>query len=177
MSAPDGFRDMASVAEFLAHAIALEQEAAERFDELADTLETHNNAEGVVELFRKMAHYSRLHLAEARERAGDIALPNLAPWDFKWPGDESPETPDHREAHYRMTAWHALSLTLASERQAHAFYGALANHAADAEVRALAAEFTEEEAEHVEILEDWLARTPEPAEDWDHDPEPPVAVD
>ena len=58
---------------FFAYSIALEEEAAERHDELADMLEVHNNDE-VAAIFRKLAHYSRLHAAEVRELAGDPAL-------------------------------------------------------------------------------------------------------
>lgn len=172
-----GFKDMAGVPEFLAHAITLEQEAAVRFDELADMLEVHNNHQGVVELFRKMAHFSRLHLADAKARAEGMDLPRLAPWEFKWPGDESPESGSIEDAHYMMHPHHALKLALESEKQGHAFYAALAEKSAHPEVRELAEEFTEEEAEHVATLEEWLTRHPEPEPGWADDMDPPVTVD
>ena len=50
---------------FLAYSVALEEEAAERHDELADMMDVHNNPE-VAETFRKLAHYSRLHAQEIR---------------------------------------------------------------------------------------------------------------
>lgn len=172
-----GFRDMDSVAEFMLHAITLEDESARRFDELAGALGTHNNAEGVVALFRKMEHYSKQHLAEALDRAADMKLPRLQPWEFKWPEAESPEMADIAESHYRMTVWHALNLALDSEKRGHAFYATLADRSADPDVRRMAAEFAEEEAEHVAILEQWLAKTPAPKEGWAEDPDPPVSVD
>ena len=43
---------------FLAYSIALEEEAADRHDELADMLDVHNNP-GVAATFRTLAHYSR----------------------------------------------------------------------------------------------------------------------
>ncbi|NCF63809.1 MAG: rubrerythrin, partial [Gammaproteobacteria bacterium] len=42
---------------FLTYSVALEEEAAERHDELADMMDVHNNPE-VAETFRKLAHYS-----------------------------------------------------------------------------------------------------------------------
>lgn len=41
----------------------------------------------------------------------------------------------------------------------------------DPEVRRLAAEFASEEAEHVDALDKWLARTQRPSTTWDADPE------
>lgn len=171
------FKDMTGAPEFLAHALQLEEEAAVRFDELADMLEVHNNHKGVVELFRKMAHFSRLHLNDAKARAEGMNVPRIAPWEFKWPGAESPESGAVEDAHYMMHPHHALKLALASEKQGHAFYKALADNSAHADVRAMAAEFTEEEAEHVATLEEWLTRYPEPAADWADDMDPPVTVD
>ncbi|MGC2856391.1 ferritin-like domain-containing protein [Novispirillum sp. DQ9] len=167
---------MKDLPEFLAHAITLEEESAVRFDELADALEVHHNGE-VVELFRKMAHYSRLHLADARKRAEGLDLPHMAPWQYKWPDAESPETVEVFDAHYKMTPFHALSVAVDSERRGQAFYADVAATCPDAAIKALAAEFAEEEAEHVALLEGWLARTPAPADHWSEDMDPPAAVD
>jgi rubrerythrin len=35
----------------------------------------------------------------------------------------------------------------------------------------------EEEREHVELVEKWLAKYPEPEAGWDDDPDPPNALD
>lgn len=168
---------MKTVPEFLAHAVALEDDSATRFDELADALEVHHNGD-VVELFRKMAHFSRLHLAEAKERAQGMDLPHYAPWEFQWPDAESPETVGGEDAHYMMTPHHALKAALASEKRGHSFYAALAHDGTvEAEVKRLAHEFAEEEAEHIALLEDWLTKYPPPSKDWDEDMDPPVGAD
>jgi rubrerythrin len=167
---------MKTVPEFLAHAIALEEESAQRFDELADALQVHHNGD-VVELFRKMAHYSRLHLAEARDAAKGMELPHYAPWQFEWPGAESPETIEVEEAHYKMTPHHALSAALTSERRGEAFYSHIAATVEDAEVIRLAKEFSQEELGHVKLLEEWLGKYPLPEENWAEDMDPPVSVD
>lgn len=167
---------MDSLPEFLAHAITLEEESAQRFDELADALEVHHNGE-VVELFRKMAHFSRLHLADARKRAEGMEVPHLAPWQYKWPDSESPETVEVFDAHYKMTPFHALTVALDSEKRGQAFYAAVAEGAGNEEIKVLAREFAEEEAEHVALLEGWLSRTPPPDDHWAEDMDPPAAVD
>ena len=59
-----------TVALFLAHAIALEVEAAERYEELADVMEVHNNPE-VAALFRQMSEFSRRHAASDNDSSND----------------------------------------------------------------------------------------------------------
>ena len=59
---------MQTVEEFLAYAILLEKEAADRYGELADTMEASGNRE-VGKLFRRLSEYSRMHLADATARA------------------------------------------------------------------------------------------------------------
>lgn len=167
---------MKTLAEFLAHAITLEEESAHRFDELADALEVHHNGE-VVELFRKMAHYSRLHLAEARDAAKGMTLPHYAPWEYKWPDAEAPETVDVDAIHYKMTPHHALTAALHSEQRGYAFYRGLVDTVEDEDVRKLAHEFADEEASHVRLLEEWLLKYPRPEAGWDEDMDPPVSVD
>jgi rubrerythrin len=163
---------------FLVHAVVLEDEAATRYDELADTMEVHHNDE-VAALFRQMAEYSRLHLKEATEHAMQHAggLPDLKPWEFEWPGAESPESGQLESSHYLMTPHHALQLALAAELKARDFYAGVASHASSAQIRRLAAEFAAEEAGHAAALEKWLGRYPKPPRAWDEDLDPPAAVD
>lgn len=163
---------------FLVHAVVLEDEAATRYDELADTMEVHHNDE-VAGLFRQMAEYSRLHLKEASEHATKHAggLPDLKPWEFEWPGAESPESGRLQSSHYLMTPHHALQLALAAELRARDFYASVASHANCPQICSLAAEFAAEEAEHAAALEKWLTRFPRPPRAWDEDLDPPAAVD
>ena len=46
----------------------------------------------VAAFFRQMAHFSRLHLAEATERGGFRHPPVLKPEEYQWPDGTSPET-------------------------------------------------------------------------------------
>ena len=69
--------------EFLAHAVALEQEAADRYLELADMMEAHRNDE-VSRMFRDMVRYSEMHRDEIKARVGSIELPKLKSWQYRW---------------------------------------------------------------------------------------------
>lgn len=163
---------------FLAHAVVLEDEAAGRYDELADAMATHRNRETEA-LFRRMAGHSRQHRDEAIERARRQGggLPDLKPWEFAWPDAESPESGDMGASHYLMTPHHALELARAAELGAERFYRHVAEASEDAAIKALAAEFADEEAEHAQAIERWMASTPEPPEGWHEDPDPPVEVE
>lgn len=164
---------MNSLELFLAHALRLEEDSAVRYDEMADALSIHRKSE-VARLFRKMAHYSRLHLAEAERRAAGLDIPRLKPWEYQWPGDDSPENAPAEDADYAMNDRDALLLALVGEKGAHAFYSSIAAATADAEIRSAAEEFAAEECGHVALLEDWLSRTPDTGPVVDLDP--PAAI-
>ncbi len=144
---------------FLAHACALEEDAANRFADLSEAMKTYGNLD-VASFFGKMAEFSRLHLADARKRSGFRDLPALAPEDFQWPEGESPEAASMEGSHYLMTVEYALELALDSERRGLAFYADVAATTTDPEVRMMAQEFAAEEAEHVAELESWAKRFP-----------------
>ena len=157
---------------FLAYSVALEEEAAERHDELADMMAVHNNPE-VEATFRKLAGYSRLHAREIRDHARGSDLPRIAPWDFGWETAEGPETTDIGEASYLMTPARALRIAMGNEQRAHDFYRAISRESPDPDVRALAAEFADEEQEHLALLQQWLAKLPEGSDEAAFDPDPP----
>lgn len=167
---------MTEVGLFLAHAVALEEEAAERYAELADAMEVHNNKE-VAELFRKLSHYSVLHLNDVRKRAEGIELPHLKPWEYQWANGEPPESAPSDNAHYMMTPYHCIHLALRNEKRGYGYYADLAYKSADPEVKRLAAAFAAEEAEHVKELEKWAATAKEPDPNWDMDLDPPGEVE
>ncbi len=139
---------MNEVERFLAHAIALEREAARRYEELAAAMTTDGNRELVV-FFSKMAHYSRLHLAEARERGGFRTLPVLGPDDYDWPDGVAPETADWAGVDAQMDGAAALQLALDCELRGHAYYAMVATTSRDPETVRLARAFADEEAQHV----------------------------
>ncbi|MBQ0945845.1 rubrerythrin [Ideonella sp. 4Y16] len=141
---------------FLAHAIQLEREAARRYEELSAALATEGNAD-LKAFFALMAKYSRLHLADAMARGGFREIPVIAPQDFQWPDGVSPEVADWAGVDALLDAPAALALAMDSERRGHAWYAAVAASTIDPELRALAAEFAEEEADHLRQLQALIA--------------------
>lgn len=147
---------MKDVTDFLVHAIRLEYDAARRCDELADAMESFNNRE-CQKFFRQMAKFSRMHLADAKARAGFRDMPDFETYDFNWPDAESPEAAEIWAADPLLAKREALETMLKSEKRSHDFYATVRDQTKDPEIRALAREFADEEAEHVAILERWIA--------------------
>jgi rubrerythrin len=147
---------MQSVEIFLAHAIRLEQEAALRFAQLADAMETSGNAQ-VGKLFRCLAEYSRMHLADAHARAGFREIPQLQESEYQWPNIESPETAAIWAADPFIGREQALKIALDAESAGLAYYQSIRDSTTDPEVKRFATEFVEEETQHVAELTRWLA--------------------
>ena len=165
-----------TAAELLAHALTIELEAVQSYRDLAEQMRECGNDE-VAELFEKMSVLEGKHVNKVHETAGDTELPDLVPWEFRWPGLEPPENIDIAGVHYLMTPHQALSLALDNEMSAMAFFEAVAQDSTDDEARSLAREFADDERQHVAWMKDWLSRYPAPDEDWDYDPDPPAAID
>lgn len=173
---PKGARAPRTLDEFMALAVAMEVEAAERYAEFADAMEMHNNLE-VAALFRKMADIEGKHSAQLMAEMGWSQPPDLPSGRPTWEGFEAPETAPGDEVHYLMQPYHALQLALASEQRAQAFFGRLAEAATVATVKKAAQELEAEEAEHVELVKAWMAKVPKPDQDWAADPDPPSYTD
>lgn len=166
---------ISSTAEFMVHAYAMETEAAERYAEFADAMETHNNRE-VAEMFRKLSRIEQRHAEQILEQMGWKQSPVTAA-GYRWEGVEGPETADPTELHYLMQPYHALEIALLNEKRARDFFANLAKVTKDKGVRDGALEMQEEEEEHVHLIEEWLARTPKPDANWHADQDPPVLSD
>ena len=140
---------------FLAYALKLEQEAALRYDQLADSMSAAGNRDAE-KIFRKMSKFSQMHYAEARARSGYHDLPALAPHEFQWTGFESPETAAIWAADPLIAKEQALEIALDAERAAHEFYSQMLERTSDPEVKVLAREFAAEEGEHVQWMIRWI---------------------
>ena len=164
----------ATLDSFMAAAIAMEEEAAHRYEEFADAMEMHNNRE-VAEMFRKLAVVEGRHAEELLAQRGWTTVPLVPRIEFE--GNEGPETADTLAVHYLMTPWHALELALVNEERAVRFFAHLAATTSDENVRQAALEFKAEEEEHVALVKAWMERVERPAKDWAVDPDPPRLVD
>ncbi|PPD45856.1 MAG: rubrerythrin [Methylocystis sp.] len=144
------------VEDFLAHAIQLESEAAMRFGQLADAMATNGNAK-VSKLFRRLSDYSRLHLADAKARAGFRDVPQLHANEFVWPDLESPESAAIWGADPFIGREEALNIALQAEVAGLDYYQSVHDTTDDPETKILAKEFAHEERDHVAELRKWIA--------------------
>lgn len=165
-----------STEELLAYSLALETEAVDRFNDLADQMEMHHNFE-VANLFRKLAKIEGIHIDNVNQASEGKQLPAMSAWEFEWQDGESPEGGAAADAHYLMEPWHAIGLAKQGEKRAVAFFRHVAETATDPEVVKLALELVKEEEEHVYLLEQWQKRFPTPEDGWDEDPDPPNIAD
>jgi rubrerythrin len=165
-----------STTDLLAHALALELEASERYAELAEQMQTHNNPD-LAELFAELSRIEKLHVARVLEQAVSKNMQDFAATIFRWEDPEGPETTDMGEAHYLMTPYHALRLALHNEKRAHEYFNKVAADTTDIDIGLMAVEMAAEEQEHVVLIEEWLTRYPQPTEEWSDDPDPAVGRD
>ncbi|WP_294541084.1 2Fe-2S iron-sulfur cluster-binding protein [uncultured Rhodoblastus sp.] len=152
-----GGLELKSVDDFLAHAIKVEEDAAIHFDGLAAGMEACGNGE-VGKLFRQLAGYSRLHLKEAKTRAKDLDLTAQIPPDYVWPEHATPERTSLYASDADISRLDALRAALVGEKRGYEFYYSVAGTSKNDEIVEMAKEFVKEEAEHVKILEAWIAR-------------------
>lgn len=172
----ESIKTIASEEELLAYSLAMETEAVERYNDLADQMDTHHNYE-VADLFRKLAKIEGLHIGNIERASAGKTLPDLLAWEYEWEGGESPEGGSMEEAHYMMQPWHAIELALHGEIRAAEFYRHVAETTANEAVRSLALEMALEEEEHVDLLRQWQTRFPKPEQGWDVDLDPPAMLE
>jgi hypothetical protein len=158
---PESTPSIENVDQFLAYAIRLEEDAATRLNDLAHVMASYGNHDSAA-FFGRLAHFSRLHLAQAKARAGFHDIPQMSPGEFEWPDGESPEATSMEASHYLMDIDYAMQLALESEQRGYDFYDGIARTTQDPEIRIMAVEFAAEEAEHVEELKRWIANRPAP---------------
>jgi rubrerythrin/ferredoxin len=152
-----GGMEIASVDEFLGYAVKVEEDAALHFDEIATAMEACGNIE-VATLFRQLAGFSRLHLAQAKARAGTLDLTQAVPPDYVWPNNATPERTALWAGDPSLSRLGALRAALQGEKRGYEFYVAVAATTKSPDIAAMAKEFVREEAEHVRLLEAWITR-------------------
>jgi len=146
-------------------------EAAQRYADLADAMDTHNNR-AVAALFRKLSEIESKHAAQIMAAMAWKQPPTPTSAKRPWTGFEAPETTAGDEVHYLMQPYHALELALANEERAERFFGQLARVSVVPSVRKAALEMQAEELEHIALVKAWLRKTPKPGPGWAEDPDP-----
>lgn len=155
---------------FLAYAITMEEEASEKYDELAEALETHDISD-VANTFHTLARLGRRHAEEIISLARGLELPNIEPWDFGWEDTESAEATSLDAMRYLQNSSHALNIAVDNEQRAYDFYYRVSQDTENPEIRKLAEEFAKEEQEHLTLLKQWAEKYRSTSEDWRVDPD------
>jgi rubrerythrin len=139
-------------------AIAIEEEAKERYDEFAEQLEAHRTPE-VAKFFRFMSDNEVKHaevlVAQRTELFGND--PSTA--------DASAiievEAPGYDGARAFMSINEALEVALAAEVKAYDFYHQALPSVGDDEVKALFTRLRDEEVRHQEMIKQIMAKVPD----------------
>ncbi len=141
----------------LDYAILIEDEAAERYAELAMQLEAHNTHEAA-KFFHAMVGHERKHGEQLKTRrklvSGDApsrVTPAMIP---------EVEVADYDEARAFMTPHAALRVAMANERRAERFYVDACAEARLPEVRELFESLAAEEVEHQRWVREAMAKLP-----------------
>jgi rubrerythrin len=148
-------RPIQTLEEFLAHAIAIEHEAAERYREF----QAHFASRGddvLAGLCCNLAAIEAAHLARLLTGSRDLDLPAIADHDYRWLEGVSPEAPA-RELFFRVANKRdLLAVALQGEANAQRFFAWVAHTSPAEAVRSLAREMASDESQHVGWLEQAL---------------------
>lgn len=144
-----------TVETFLALSMLLEYESADRLRELSLSMREYD-ADELSDLLEKLASYSDLHAAEIHELCEGYVLPELATMDISWEGLEGSESTAYESINPKMSIQDVLQVALRNEIKGQEFYTAISLHSPNEKVRKLAAEFSNEENEHVMMIEQWI---------------------
>lgn len=149
----------------LAHAIAIEREAAARYRELGERMGDMGN-DTVAKLFLRLARLEAEHEQELERRAEGMSLPRIEPGEYAWFDEGGPETAAHDLVLNLLTPPAALKIALDAEIRAAGFFEAARKQAANRDLAELAAEMAAEEGVHIAWVKSAIRRTPDPVLDW-----------
>lgn len=138
-------------------AIMVEEEASERYGELAAQMETHHTPEAA-EFFKFMVINETKHGDELSARRKQLFgdAPRNVDSSMIW----EVEAPEYESVRVFMTAQDALAVALRAEQKAYRFFESAVKHVTDAEVRTLFEELKHEEIEHEDLVRKELAKLP-----------------
>jgi len=139
-------------------AIAIEEEAKERYDEFSEQLDAHHNPE-VAKFFRFMSanevKHAEVLAAQRAELFGDEASTADTSVLFDI------EAPEYDGARAFMSINEALDLSLSSEIKAYEFYHQALPSVPDETVKALFVRLRDEEVKHQTMIKEIMAKVPD----------------
>jgi rubrerythrin len=154
-------------------AILIEEEAEERYQELANLVGGRYTGDAS-DVFRSMAFNEHKHGRQLTERRRKIFgdAPRQVGRDQLW----DVEAPDYGQPRVYMSPRQATEVAMASEQKAHDYFAAALPHVNDTEVRALFEELRDEELHHYATLEAHLRDLPPGPDVEDDDADEPPAM-
>ncbi len=156
MSVDFNFADL-SLKDALDLAILVEEEARDRYQELADNLEVHNTGDAA-QFFRFMVGCEAKHGEELTQkrrelfRTDSMSVDRSMLWDVEAPGYEVART--------FMTLQDALQVALAAETKAFEFFDGALPEVKHSAVRELFTELRQEEVEHMQMVREQMKKNP-----------------
>lgn len=152
-------------------AVLIEEEARDRYEELAEQMELHHTPEAA-RFFRFMAGNEEKHRAVLADRRSTdftdlpIRVGRAMLFDI--------EAPEYDEVRASMSVRDALAAALRSEEKAHRFFVDVLELVVDPAVRTLFEELRDEELEHRRLVLEQIERAPLdadlPAAAWEDEP-------
>jgi rubrerythrin len=161
-------REIATIEEFYAHALAIEREAVGRYLEFQGWYRDHGDAV-LSNTCAELARAEEAHVRALAAKCAGLRLPELKPGEHRWLDAGAPEAPA-RSLFYRIVnPRQLLEIAAKAEGDAREFFDWVATTAGSVELRADAREMAREEAEHLDRVNAALARLPAPI-DWSRTP-------
>jgi rubrerythrin len=154
-----------SLEEFLAHALAIESEAAIRYREYQAYFTDHGE-DVLAGLCNNLAHFEQQHFDELVERSKGLTLPVIAADGYRWLDGRSPESTAHDVLYRIASPRQLLEIALLAEHRARTFFEWVAQSVTDPQVARMAAEMAKEEDEHVGWVSRALEYLPSGDVDW-----------
>ena len=149
-----------SLQDALDFAILIEDEAAERYEELADQMEKHHTAEAAG-FFRQMVGYEKKHRDDLAKRRAELFASARSHVDSSMLWEV--EAPEYDKVRAFMSARQALLVALESEQKAYAFFVEVIPHVRDPQARILFEELRDEEILHQALVQKELSALPSEA--------------
>jgi len=139
-------------------AIAIEEEAKERYDEFAEQLEAHHTPE-VAKFFRFMSDNEVKHAEVLAAQRADLFGNEPSTADTSVLFDI--EAPDYDGARAFMSINDALEVALNAEIKAYEFYHDALPTVMEASVKELFVRLRDEETRHQEMIKEIMAKVPD----------------
>ncbi|MBS0524517.1 MAG: hypothetical protein JSS04_12895 [Proteobacteria bacterium] len=141
--------EVASIGQIFAVAIAMEEEAAARYRDLAERMRLQG-VRDLESLFRFLADIEEKHAGQVRSRSAAHVTRVDKIDGVHW---ELPEKFEEQEGRsYVLTPYSALAIAVRNEDRAFAFYSYLAAHAPSPDIRVAAEELARDELDHASLL-------------------------